>query len=123
MMGEQYRCWRVCTTLQPNKCIRLFQSGACSVLQEGYELSVRNGITSHIFVAAMSKWHGFIKQLTRAHNHALAANLVVGAAPRCTSVVWDGIGPVQSVIKAPPAGICGVHRVSCIRQGHNELRS
>jgi hypothetical protein len=38
-------------------------------------------------------------------------------------ILRNGIGTVKRVIKAAPAGVGGIERVTRIREGYNELRS
>ena len=74
-------------------------------------------------MAALGERDCYIEQRSPASNDSLSANRVVVARAHGAVILWNGIATVKRVIKAAPAGVRGVERVTRIRERHNELRS
>src|SRR3546814_7981945 len=64
---------------------------------------------------------GGIEELTPAHNHRVAARLVITAGPRGRRV--ERIGAIERVVEAAPAGIGGVEQKARSEEHTSELQS
>ncbi len=74
-------------------------------------------------MAAVGERRGLVEQRAGTRDHLRTAYLVVAGASAGTVIVGNGIGPVESVIQAAPAGIRRVQRVPRIGDRHNQLGS
>ena len=71
-------------------------------------------------MAALGQRGHFVQEALGPGDDLIAASRVVAAA---LGLAADGVGAVQGVIQAAPAGVGGVERVAGVHDGHDQLRA
>ena len=71
-------------------------------------------------MAALGQRGHFVQEALGPGDDLIAASRVVAAA---LGQAADGVGAVQGVIQAAPAGVGGVERVAGVHDGHDQLRA
>ena len=65
---------------------------------------------------------GLVEERPARADDPLAADLVEAASALGAAILRDGVGAVERVVEAAPAGVGGVERVAGVRDRHDELR-
>ena len=74
-------------------------------------------------MAAARQGSGLVQHLAGMRHHLGAARLVVAARAAGAVLLGDGVGAVERVVEAAPAGIGGIERIAGIGDRHHELRT
>ena len=93
-----------------------------AVLERGAQRAAGHRVGGDVGVAAAGQRHDAVEELPRTGDDAGAADRVVLGRAFAAAVLGDGVGPVERVVEAAPAGVGGVQRVARIRHRHDELR-
>ena len=86
----------------------------------GHQLAVGHLVGGDVLVAALGQRGHFVQEALGPGDDLIAASRVVAAA---LGQAADGVGAVQGVIQAAPAGVGGVERVASVHDGHDQLRA
>ena len=63
-----------------------------------------------------------IQKRLRLLDHQRSPRLIEPLAPLGLALIGDRIGPIQRIIQAAPARICGIQRIARIAHRHDQLR-
>ncbi len=99
------------------------QPGSHMVVQRDREPAIVDHVAGHLAMAAERQRRGLVENLAGLGNHAGATDRVVAATARGPAILGEGVGAVQGIVQAAPAGICRVQRVARVGHRHDELRS
>ena len=99
---------------------RLERRGAAG--QRHAQLALVDGVAGGVGVRALRQRRGRIKEGAGARDHGAAALGVVALAV-VAGRGRNGVGAVQRVVQAAPAGVGGIERVARIGDRHHQLRT
>ncbi len=102
---------------------RVDEAGLGAVLQRDDERSIPIRIADRIPVAAAGQGSRPVQHLAGALDDPGAPSLVVVSGPGGPVLLRDGVGAVERVVEAAPAGIGGIERVAGVGNRHHELRT
>ncbi len=123
VMAEQHNPGRGCRTLPTLQLAGIGETGAGFVRQGHGEFSVLDQITDRIAMAAGRERGGLVEKIAGEGDHGGAAAGIVGGGDFAAVLGGNGVGAVERVVEAAPAGVGGVERVAGVVDGHHQLRA
>ena len=118
---QQHRGGGCGITLEADELVRVLQAGLAAVLEGDDQLTAFDGIGRGVGMRASGQRHGLVQEVAGKGDDLGAAHGVVALALFCAAFFADGIGAVQRVIQAAPAGVGGVQCVAGVQNGHHQL--
>ena len=100
-------------------CVAAVARALRRVAQGGTQHATLDAIAGHVAVRAFGQWHDLIEKVAPPSHDARPA---CGVKSLACGQIAQRIGAVQRVIKAAPAGVGRVQRVTRVHHRHDQLR-
>ena len=97
------------------------QAMLAAVPHHAHQLARAHLVLRHMIMAAHGHGGGAVQESARVADHIPAPHRVVFSSAPPPPTFGDDIGAVQRVVKAPPAGVGGVQRVSGVVHWRHQL--
>jgi hypothetical protein len=123
MVTQQQRCWRRGLAAIADELRSPSKTGRDTVSQSYNQGTAFDRIGQSIAVTALGKRGGHVEQRTPTRHNSLTANRVVWARARGAAILWNSVSAIKRIVKAAPARVRSIERITGIRERHHELRS
>ena len=121
MVDQQQHRRRAGISLKAAQCSCILQAAHAAVVELHFE-SVRSHTVAHgIVMRTAGKREVLIQEIAGKRDDFRAALRIVGAGAGC-AVLRNGVGAVQRIVEAAPAGIGRIQGVARIADRHHQLR-